>query len=205
MSMSFAQTYILALKVRLKLTHDAGASNVSLRRLVVQANMLDTLMDLIAEQQLAKHHEPVLETVMEDRTEVTTYEVDSDEDDELDNDDDVYYDSSEYDLELDDDWDENYASSELELLAKLVFDYQYPLVVEHEVDNDDDNDDNVGDLPALEQCHSLSDSEDELADLIDTLPMMLHDNNAAAMLPRKPALHPLHHRNNAIHLITSVF
>ena len=202
--MSFAQTYILALKVRLKLTHDAGALNVLLRRLVVQANMLDTLMDLIAEQQLAKHHAPVLEPVAEDRTEVTTYEVESDDDD----DDDIYYDSSEYDLELDDDWDDSCAPSELALLAKLVFDYQYPVVVDHEIDvNDDDADD---ELPALEQCHLLSDSEDELAEVVAPLPVMLHDN--AAAIARKPlvaaaaaALHPLHHRNHAIHLITSVF
>ncbi|MCH0628550.1 hypothetical protein JNB11_00985 [Kocuria palustris] len=146
----------------------------------------------------------MLEPVAEDRTEVTTYEVESDDDD----DDDIYYDSSEYDLELDDDWDESCAPSELALLAKLVFDYQYPLVVDHEIDvNDDDADD---ELPALEQCHLLSDSEDELAEVVAPLPVMLHDN--AAAIARKPlvaaaaaALHPLHHRNHAIHLITSVF
>ncbi|CAN3373059.1 hypothetical protein DIURU_005317 [Diutina rugosa] len=203
MSMSFAQTYILASKVRSKLTHDAGASNVSLRRLVVQANMLDTLMDSIAEQQSAKHHAPVIEPVAEDRTEVTTYEVESDDDDD---DDDIYYDSSEYDSESDDDWDDSCAPSELASLAKSVFDYQYPVVVDHEIDvNDDDADD---ELPALEQCHSSSDSEDELAEVVAPSPVMLHDN--AAAIARKPSVaaaasHPLHHRNHAIHSITSVF
>ncbi|CAL1199816.1 unnamed protein product [Candida parapsilosis] len=48
--MSFAQTYILASKVRSKLTKEAASPKSSLRNLVVQANMLDNLMDYITEE-----------------------------------------------------------------------------------------------------------------------------------------------------------
>ena len=48
--MSFAQTYILASKVRSKLTREAQSPKSSLRNLVVQANMLDNIMDYINDE-----------------------------------------------------------------------------------------------------------------------------------------------------------
>ncbi|EGW30058.1 uncharacterized protein SPAPADRAFT_63675 [Spathaspora passalidarum NRRL Y-27907] len=48
--LSFAQTYILASKVRSKLTKEAASPKASLRHLVVQANMLDNIMDYISEE-----------------------------------------------------------------------------------------------------------------------------------------------------------
>ena len=48
--MSFAQTYILASKVRSKLTREAQSPKSSLRNLVVQANMLDNIMDYISDE-----------------------------------------------------------------------------------------------------------------------------------------------------------
>lgn len=48
--MSFAQTYILASKVRFKLTREAQSPKSSLRNLVVQANMLDNIMDYISDE-----------------------------------------------------------------------------------------------------------------------------------------------------------
>ncbi|QRG38348.1 hypothetical protein FDK38_002754 [Candidozyma auris] len=46
--MSFAESYVLASKVRSKLTREASNPKTSLRSLVLQANMLDNLMDHIA-------------------------------------------------------------------------------------------------------------------------------------------------------------
>lgn len=48
--MSFAQTYILASKVRSKLTREAQSPKSSLRNLVVQANMLNNIMDYISDE-----------------------------------------------------------------------------------------------------------------------------------------------------------
>ncbi|RLV89978.1 hypothetical protein JA1_004872 [Spathaspora sp. JA1] len=48
--LSFSQTYILASKVRSKLTKEAASPKASLRHLVVQANMLDNIMDYISEE-----------------------------------------------------------------------------------------------------------------------------------------------------------
>lgn len=48
--MSFAELYVLASKVRSKLTREASNPKTSLRSLVLQANMLDNLMDHIASE-----------------------------------------------------------------------------------------------------------------------------------------------------------
>lgn len=48
MTMSFAESYVLASKVRSKLTREASNPKASLRSLVLQANMLDNLMDHIS-------------------------------------------------------------------------------------------------------------------------------------------------------------
>ncbi|KAK6464313.1 hypothetical protein DFJ63DRAFT_333885 [Scheffersomyces coipomensis] len=49
-TLTFAQSYILASKVRSKLTKEAANPKSSLRNLVIQANMLDNLMDYITEE-----------------------------------------------------------------------------------------------------------------------------------------------------------
>lgn len=118
MSLSFSQTYILASKVRSKLTKQANDPKVRLANLVVQANMLDNLMDSIssfAEERnkatatsgdshvtfnVSKPHSS-LRTV----TSISEYEVDLDSDDE--DSDDEYYDDDDDD---DDDDDEDYKS-----------------------------------------------------------------------------------------------
>lgn len=66
--MTFAQSYMLASKVRSKLTREAANPRASLRNLVVQANMLDNLMDHIAEE-LSRRKEMPKETQRETQRE----------------------------------------------------------------------------------------------------------------------------------------
>lgn len=174
--MSFAQTYILALKVRTKLVSDASGPNTSLRRLVVQANMLDSLMELISDTQAARIEEKLKVTFSdqlpepsrEPDAEISTYEVDSDED--LEDDDDIYYESSE-ESEEDEDWEEANSSAYLELerlVDAVSSEYLYmPMVLRTKASELE--------LPALEECQSLSDSEDELLDLSFENPMFVRD------------------------------
>lgn len=92
--LSFAQTYILASKVRTKLTKEAQSPKSSLRNLVVQANMLDNIMDYISEETTRRTQE--YETIRKQKsvefapsplrsnykTSITEYEIDEDSDDE---------------------------------------------------------------------------------------------------------------------------
>lgn len=224
MSMSFAQTYILALRVRLKLTRDASAPHTPLSRLVVQANMLDNLMDTIAEAQAAREDTPAVthetKTVVfdaqppsRDHTEILTYEIESDDDDE---DDDIYYTSSDYDSESDEELsdDGDLASDELTRMLSAASDYHYPysarsgsmLVDALGTVHEEDENEVASELPLLVRCHSSSDSEEELAEVLYDV--------AAPANPKEPTREILgnarcnvlhHHRSNAIHLITNVF
>lgn len=83
--MSFAQSYILASKVRTKLTREASNPKSSLRVLVTQANMLDNLMDHIATETAKrnKFHSVVNEQIVEDQEE----EVEDEEEEEDSSDD----------------------------------------------------------------------------------------------------------------------
>lgn len=110
--MSFAESYVLASKVRSKLTKEAANPKTSLRSLVLQANMLDNLMDHIAEQTEKKRAAKVSFALPEKSTpqpiavsrgrgpSVTEYEVESDSESDSDFDSD-----SEYDYESDSDMD----------------------------------------------------------------------------------------------------
>lgn len=120
-TMSFAQTYIFASTIRNKLTKQASNPNSSLRVLVTQANMLDNVMDHLAEEtdkrvtrnmsfSTEDDHKHVSFQLPERKrqgasTNVTEYEVGSesdsdsdsdsysDDDDESDSDSDYYYSS----------------------------------------------------------------------------------------------------------------
>ena len=101
--MSLAQSYALASKVRSKLTRDAQDPKSSLRSLVVQANMLDSLLDHISEEsknRAAKSKvsfKDVPTVHRETPTKVVEYEVDDDSDSDSDFDSD-----SDYEFEDDD-------------------------------------------------------------------------------------------------------
>ncbi|ODV79729.1 uncharacterized protein CANTADRAFT_211635 [Suhomyces tanzawaensis NRRL Y-17324] len=126
-NMSFAQSYILASKVRTKLTKEAANPRSSLRNLVMQANMLDNIMDHISEEthkrsilkkekeMSASAHTSVTFSVpnarREEATSVTEYEVgsDSDDDDEIDYE---YHESDDSDFSDSDEDDYYYSSDE---------------------------------------------------------------------------------------------
>ncbi|KAI5949282.1 hypothetical protein KGF54_005517 [Candida jiufengensis] len=118
-TMSFAQTYILASKVRSKLTREASSPKSSLRNLVTQANMLDNLMDYISEETEKRNQDKHYNNQKEIKfnvpskqkkpnstinsplykTSITEYEIDSDSESEDDSD----FSDSEEEEEEDDD------------------------------------------------------------------------------------------------------
>lgn len=107
--MSFAETYVMASKVRSKLTRQAANPKTLLVLLVLQANMLDNLMDTIAEETKKRRETHVSFSVPEKRhtsvePSVTEYEVESDSDDDLDYDSDPDVVEFESELESDDDY-----------------------------------------------------------------------------------------------------
>lgn len=128
-NLSFAQSYILASKVRNKLTQQASNPKSSLVNLVTQANMLDNLMDHISietEKRLSQQKSisiPTPSNVSFTSTSsnftpscspvhganITEYEVSSDS-----SDDDSYTDESDDDSELDSDSDYYYSSDDEE-------------------------------------------------------------------------------------------
>lgn len=179
-TMSLTQTYVMASKVRVKLAKQAANPKSSLRLLVLQANMLDRLMDDIAVTSQKKAASKVtfsvppkkkVEEIVFERTggpNVTEYEVDSDSDDD---DDDYSYSSSDseenlFDPELDDylsdsDDDEPVVRNELlhtksKSLPVLADVSDGQLLIVFEADED------VPELTGLNSTSSDSDSEDEL-------------------------------------------
>jgi hypothetical protein len=146
MSLSFSQTYILASKVRSKLTKQANDPKVRLSNLVVQANMLDNLMDSIssfaeernkATQSSGESHvtfnvstpHSSLRTV----TSVSEYEVDLDSDDE-DSDDEYYVDEDDEDDDID--YEESYVTT-----TGVSISSSHTLqVVDRSVEDDDSDD-----------------------------------------------------------------
>lgn len=129
-SMTFSETYILASKVRNKLTREASNPRSSLRALVVQANMLDNLMDHIQSETEKRMRQPATSTgagahvsFSEPQphrlsTSITEYEVDEDSDDSDDDDYDdseiVIGDSTDSDFDSDSDSDSDYYYSDSE-------------------------------------------------------------------------------------------
>lgn len=105
--MSFAESYLLASKVRSKLTREAANPKTPLRSLVLQANMLDNLMDHISvetEKKLSANKVsfslPSRRSPLSSGSSVTEYEVDLDSDSDSD-DADYYYSSEEEDEDED--------------------------------------------------------------------------------------------------------
>lgn len=144
--MSLADSYVLASKVRAKLTKDANDPKSSLRSLVVQANMLDSLLDHITVESRSRaaktkvsFKEPIVHH--DAPTQVVEYEVeddsDSDSDSDFDSDSDYefeddevdevvcaryqtsFYDSSESDPEDDD-----------EVIDHITYKQELPSIVE---------------------------------------------------------------------------
>lgn len=193
--MSFAESYVLASKVRSKLTKEAANPKTSLRSLVLQANMLDNLMDHIAEQTekkkassakvsfaLPQKSTPQPISVSRGRgPSVTEYEVESDSDSDYDSDSDFEYDSD--DMEnfqlgtVSDSEDDYYYSSEEEedaevvqssvALASVKSYKQLPVI---DLSNGHDllvilEEDHEEELPELSRSPSSSESEDDEVDV----------------------------------------
>ena len=145
--MSFAQTYILASKVRSKLTREAQSPKSSLRNLVVQANMLDNIMDYISDETKRRTSEKLTSKTNTQKsssgylspessvvqfaptpvrqaykTSITEYEIDSDssdddEEDEDDNEDDYFYEDGQNDYDDLDDYEDSVVMEQDELAA----------------------------------------------------------------------------------------
>lgn len=110
--MSLSETYLLASKVRSKLTKDAANAKISLRNLVTQANMLDNLMDHIQvenEKRLSNLNKVKFDlssnkptrSNLSYVTQVNEYEIDEDSESDEDEDDDYYYSSEDEDSDYD--------------------------------------------------------------------------------------------------------
>ena len=182
-TMSFAQTYIFASTVRSKLTKQASNPNSSLRVLVTQANMLDNVMDHLAEEtekSVTKNmsfsaeddHKHVSFQLPERKrhqgvsTNVTEYEVGSesdsdsdsdsysDDDDQSDSDSDYYYSSD----------DEEEIQVPLIQIAKVQSFKQLPSMdlskysIEEE-ENEKDLEEAEEEIPELSRSISLTDDE----------------------------------------------
>ncbi|CAK9442245.1 uncharacterized protein LODBEIA_P59880 [Lodderomyces beijingensis] len=177
--MSFAQTYILASKVRAKLTKEAASPKASLRNLVTQANMLDNLMDYISEEtekrtrrdqeQREKRrvsfsepdgHKPRVSSGLSAspsyKTSIVEYEIDSDSDDDDD------------DEDVADGDDDEYKDDEVHQLSGVIFDqssssknYNHiPHMSSEEADDDDTESDSDSDSASSMYSSSDNDSDD---------------------------------------------
>lgn len=229
MSMTFSESYVLASKVRSKLTREASNPKSSLRLLVLQANMLDNLMDHIAEHTARKQAEKVSFALPEKPTVsrprgplVTEYELESDSD--LDYDSESDFDSdldSEDDIAVDSDEDDYYYLSEEEdsevitssaALATVKSYKLLPVMNLHAADllviyEEDENE-----LPDLSR--SLSD-DSESEDDEDVPSYALAHDNALKILSEDLLRHHghkdvvddlhRHQRHNAIYLMEDVF
>lgn len=176
--MSFAASYMLASRVRSKLTKQAADPKSSLRLLVLQANMLDNIMDNISlRTEQMKQEKSVSFAVPEvvshpkhpsmdinNGPSVTEYEIDSDSDSDFDSDSDDTESTSE------DDEYEYYSSSISE--DEEGMEYSSSVMVARKntmpvIDLSDDNqllvifEENEDSLPELTHLISSSDSESE--------------------------------------------
>lgn len=181
--MSFAQTYMLASTVRSKLTKEAANPNSSLRVLVSQANMLDNIMDSLAEKTEARMSQLKVSVESDDKhvsfklpgrqkshlssvsTNVTEYEVDpeSDSDDFSDSDSDADSDSDDYS----DSEDEEEAVEYAVQLGKVQSFRQLPSMnlslspIEESQDMEtEDLDVETIEVPDLSRSPTLTDEED---------------------------------------------
>lgn len=176
--MSFAQSYVLASKVRGKLTKDASNAQVPLRNLVLQANMLDNLMDHISNEnnkRLEKLNNVKFQIPQRPNqesqyssTSVQEYEVSSDSDEyESDSDSDYYYSSDEEVEEIEDEEPET-PRFKLSTISE------------------------ESEVPELTESDVSEESEDEIED--NYTPSLIHTS-----------LFGKHQRNDAIYLINEVY
>lgn len=213
--MSFASSYVLASKVRSKLTRQAADPKSSLRSLVLQANMLDNIMDHIATKTEKVKSDKVTFSLPEPRREpvasgpsVTEYEVDSDSDSDMS---DSEFDSDSYGFEysLEEEDDDFYYSSDEEDTAR-------PLKIErhHSVKHVGDErqllvifEDEENELPELTHLVSTSDSESEDELHTPNYVLTLKSYEAFENKVKEPVLAhgQSHQRHHAIYSIESVF
>lgn len=180
--LSFAQTYILSNKVRHKLTKDAANPNASLRNLVVQANMLDNLMDYIADEnkkrsdkrQEERKNRVSFELPERGRsaqhtnnTMITEYEVDSDSDSDYDT-----FSASDSDSDSDDYYysdEEDEIETPLKTATTMEIGSAYKQLPSMDLSE-------FRELEAIEEENDEEDSEgsDELEETISEMPGLTH-------------------------------
>ena len=187
--MSFAQTYILAkAKVRSKLTREAQSPKSSLRNLVVQANMLDNIMDYINDETKRRTSEKLTSKTNTQKsssgylspessvvqfaptpvrqvykTSITEYEIDSDssdddEEDEDDNEDDYFYEDGQNDYDDLDDYEDSVVMEQDELAAIKGVYYEED---QDEEDQEDDEEDNLSETSSIYSNSSDSDLDSD--------------------------------------------
>lgn len=110
--MSLVENYKMASLVRRKLTQDSRLPKVSLRSLVLQANMLDNILDDIDAAKLGNQKTVAFELPKPEKTKVQEFEiVDDDFDDDFDDSSDDDYDDYSDDYSEDDDDDDDYSDN----------------------------------------------------------------------------------------------
>lgn len=214
--MTFAESFVLASRVRSKLTKEASNPKTSLRSLVLQANMLDNLMDHIAvESEKRRFATKVSFSVPEKPMErgrgpsVTEYEVDSDSDSDFsDSEDESEHDFILHDSEVSDEDDYYYSSDgeEMPLSTALASVQSYKnlpvidLSSSHHLLVIFEEESEQMDMPELTRSTSMSDSD---LDEEDEMTPRYFSNKIADDLPRGKEHH--HLRHNAIYLMEHVF
>lgn len=208
--MSFAQTYILASKVRSKLTREAQSPKSSLRNLVVQANMLDNIMDYISDETKRRTSEKLTSKTNTQKsssgylspessmvqfaptpvrqaykTSITEYEIDSDssdddEEDEDDNEDDYFYEDGQNDYDDLDDYEDSVVMEQDELAAIKG--------VYYEEDQEEEEEDNLSETSSIYSNSSDSDLDSDSDEyyIYSDSDEIIEENNIAieATIPR---------------------
>lgn len=233
--MSFAELYVLASKVRSKLTRQAANPKASLRSLVVQANMLDNLMDHIeSEKQKAAQQPRRVSFSLPQKPQspnagpsVNEYEIDYDS---ASDDEDDYYnidrstESTVYslsDLDSDSDSDDFYYLSDEEDEPSALYRHlptidlsdmhlhRSLLVIKEEAEE----------LPELARSSLQSDSDSEIEDVAHAVGVSVADPEHIQSTPKAPSKAPeltaavpvthapiaRHLRHNAVYLMEHVF
>lgn len=211
--LTFAQSYILASKVRSKLTKEAQNPNSSLRVLVTQANMLDNLMDHInSETEKRTATSKVQFQLPNNRprqpsslsANISEYEVDSDSDSDSDSDDSDYESDSDdyyYSSEEEEDEEEEQGQATLQHVQSYKqlksLDLSLSSIREESTE-----------LPELSRSLSVTDSESEESDnedeAIEFLDMKFNKNKSSLSI-NNPSDHHHHIRHNAIYSMEHVF
>ncbi|KAM9895355.1 hypothetical protein OXX80_011151 [Metschnikowia pulcherrima] len=233
-SMSFASSYVLASKVRSKLTKQAANPKSSLRSLVLQANMLDNIMDHISTKtEQMKREKSVSFSTPEPASQhkysaitssgpsVTEYEIESDSDSDFDSE----SDSDDVVEEDEDDWyyssdSESEDGEDLESLGRVVYAQRNIMPVIDLSDDDqlsvifEENEEDA--LPELTHSISSSDSESEedlhvpnyilsTAHANSSTDSLLGTDISSKEIKSAPVTQHHHHRHDAICSFEEVF